>query len=210
MNRDNLFFTACGLALGLIIGSFIIGPKLAGSHLAGRDAAAAAGIGVATADAAPSGAEAAVNAMPGSPMAGANAPMAAVLQRLTALKQQAAANPNDPDPLVQLGDMYMDVAKYPQAIGYLEHALSLREDPSVRTDLGICYKQSGQSEKALAAFEQVEGEQPSQWQATYNAALVLAETHRYDQARTRLAKLDQMQPGNPDIAKLRDAINAAK
>lgn len=210
MNRDNLFFTICGLALGLIIGSFLIGPKLASSRLAGRDAMAAAGIGVATADAAPSGAEAAVNAAPGSPMAGANAPMAAVLQRLNALKQQAAANPNDPDPLVQLGDMYMDVAKYPQAIDYLERALRLRDDPSVRTDLGICYKQSGQAEKALSAFEQVESEQPAQWQATYNAALVLAETHRYDQARTRLAKLEQMQPGNPDIAKLRDALAAAK
>src|SRR5512140_1592189 len=109
MNRDNLFFTACGLVLGLVIGSFLIGPKLANSKLAGRDALANAGIGVATADAAGASAEAAVNAAPGSPMAGANAPMAAVLQRLSALKQQAAANPNDPDPLVQLGDMYMDV-----------------------------------------------------------------------------------------------------
>jgi tetratricopeptide (TPR) repeat protein len=210
MNRDNLFFTACGLALGLIIGSFLIGPKLANSRVAGRDAVAAEGIGVASADAAPGGAEAAVNAMPGSPMAGANAPMAAVLQRLNALKQQAAANPNDPDPLVQLGDMYMDVAKYPQAIDYLEHALRLRNDPNVRTDLGICYKQSGQADKALAAFEQVEREQPAQWQATYNAALILAETHRYDLARARVATLEQMQPDNPDIAKLRAALDAAK
>ena len=208
MTRDNVYFTACGLALGLIVGSFLVGPHLANSRLAGRDAMANAGIGVASADAAPGAADAAANAMPGSPAAGG--PMQQVLQRLSALKQQAAANPNDPDPLVQLGDMYMDVAKYPQAVDYLEHALRLRNDPNVRTDLGICYKQSGQPAKALAAFEQVEREQPEQWQATYNAALVLAELHRYDEARTRMAKLEQAQPGNPDIANLRGALAAAK
>lgn len=208
MNRDNVFFAACGLALGLIVGSFLIGPKLASSKLAGRDAMAAAGIGVAPADAAPSAAEAAANAMPGSPAAGG--PMQQVLQRLSALKQQAAANPNDPEPLVQLGDMYMDVAKYPQAIDYLERALKLREDANVRTDLGICYKQSGQAGKALAAFEKVELEQPEQWQATYNAALVLAETRHFDEAKARVAKLEQMQPGNPDVTKLRDSLASAK
>ncbi len=56
----------------------------------------------------------------------------------------------------------------------------------------------------------MEREQPDQWQATYNAALVLAESHRYAEAKTRLAKLEQVQPGNPDIAKLRDALAAAK
>ena len=42
MTRDNIVYTACGLLLGLIIGSFLIGPKLARTKLAGAEPTAAA------------------------------------------------------------------------------------------------------------------------------------------------------------------------
>ncbi|HEX3109409.1 MAG TPA: hypothetical protein VHU41_09980, partial [Thermoanaerobaculia bacterium] len=37
MSRDNIVYSACGLLLGLVIGSFLLGPKLARSKLAGPD-----------------------------------------------------------------------------------------------------------------------------------------------------------------------------
>ncbi|HEX3581459.1 MAG TPA: tetratricopeptide repeat protein, partial [Thermoanaerobaculia bacterium] len=165
MSRDNIVYTACGLLLGLVIGSFLLGPKLARSKLAGPDQ-----ITTTTTFAPPPETAAA---------APAGSPMEQVRQQLEMLKKQIAQNPNDFDALVQLGNMYMDVSKFPQAIDYFKRALAVREEPSVRTDLGICYKQSGQMQQARDAFQKVATEQPDQWQAIYNLAIVDGEMKDY-------------------------------
>jgi cytochrome c-type biogenesis protein CcmH/NrfG len=205
MSRDSLVYSICAFLLGLTIGSFLLGPKLARSKLAGSDAI-------------PSDATTSANAMPqptgdAMPAAAANAPggpMAAVKQQLEMLKKRIDQNPNDVEALVQLGNMYMDVAKFPQAIDYFSRALNVREDASVRTDLGICYKQSGQNDKAREAFAKVAAEQPDQWQAIYNLAVVDGELKRYDEARAELVKLKQLRPGDPEVAKLETALAAVK
>src|SRR5207302_2052404 len=92
MKRDTLIFTACGFLLGLTLGSFVIGPKIAHSKLAG------APIAETTPETPP-------------PSATAASPMAGVMQQLTTLKAAIAKNPNDADALAQLGDMYMQAAK---------------------------------------------------------------------------------------------------
>src|SRR5438067_8575579 len=152
MKRDTWVFTICGFVLGLVIGSFLIGPKLAATSLG------------------PSGSVASA-AEPASPAAAAGAPpmaqMNAVREQLAALKQTLEKNPNDVAALTQLGTMYMDAAKYPQAAEYFERALAVREDPATRTDLGICYKQSGQPQKAVEAFARAAAEGPGQWHALY-------------------------------------------
>src|SRR5215471_19253393 len=100
MSRENLVFTACGLLLGLIIGSFLIGPHLAKS----------------TPEATPQNVPA-----PAPPAAGN--PMEAVRNQIATLKDQVARDPRNVDALVQLGNMYMDAAKFPQAIDYYQRAL---------------------------------------------------------------------------------------
>jgi Flp pilus assembly protein TadD len=198
MSRDNAVYTVCGLLLGLIIGSFLIGPKLARSKLAGPDQIQSSS---AVAPAAP---ETAATAPP------AGSPMEQVRQRLDTLKKQVEQNPNDFDSLVQLGNMYMDVSKFPQAIDYFNRALAVREEPSVRTDLGICYKQSGQNEQARDAFRKVATEQPDEWQAIYNLAIVDGEMKDYADARVQLTKLKQLRPGDPQVTKLEQALAAVK
>ena len=182
MTRDNIVFSACGLLLGLIIGTFLIGPKLVKAP----------------------------NVAPPPPAAPMTDQMTAVRQQLDALKQKVAANPNDFDSLVQLGNMYSDVAKFPQAIDYYERALRVREDANVRTDLGICYKQAGRLDDARAAFKKVSDESPQSWQAVYNLAIVDGEMKQFDDARAQLAKLKQMRPGDPDVAKLEQALAQVK
>ena len=198
MSKDNLVYSACGLLLGLILGTFLIGPKLVKAPAA-------------VANVAPPGAAAPVNAAGGG---GAtpdlNGQMAMVRQQLDALKQKVAANPNDFDSLVQLGNMYSDVAKFPQAIDYYERALRVREEANVRTDLGICYKRAGRLDDALAAFKKVSDESPQSWQAVYNLAIVDGEMKKFDDARVQLAKLKQMRPGDPDVAKLEQALSKTK
>ena len=200
MSRDNVVYTLCGLLLGLVIGSFLVGPKLARSKLAGQDEIPA------SSSAAPESAS-----MPAAAAGGAAAsPMEQVRQQLELLKKQVAQNPNDFDALVQLGNMYMDVSKFPQAIDYFNRALAVREEPSVRTDLGICYKQSGQNAQARDAFRKVASEQPDQWQAIYNLAIVDGELKDYTDARAQLAKLKQMRPDDPQVTKLEQALAAVK
>jgi tetratricopeptide (TPR) repeat protein len=168
MKRDTLVFTICGFALGLVIGSFLIGP-----HLPRATAANAAEPAAAPASAA------ATNDAP--PMAQMNA----VREQLAKLMETVERDPRNFAALAQLGNMYMDAAKFPQAIDYFERALAVREDATVRTDIGICYKQAGQLEKARAAFERAAADAPDQWQALYNEAVVLGEMSRWDTYRAR-------------------------
>lgn len=202
MSRDNIVYTVCGFLLGLVIGSFLLGPKLARSKLAGPDQIQSSSSS--SSSSAPSAAPESAAAAP------AGSPMEQVRQQLDMLKKQIEQNPNDFDALVQLGNMYMDVSKFPQAIDYFKRALAVREEPSVRTDLGICYKQSGQMQDARDAFRKVATEQPDQWQAVYNLAIVDGEMKDYTDARAQLAKLKQMRPGDPEVAKLEQALAAVK
>jgi lipopolysaccharide biosynthesis regulator YciM len=197
MTRDNIVFATCGLLLGLIIGSLAIGPRIAQSKLAQPHSA----------DIGPSLTETAPPA--GATATGGN-PMPMVMQQLETLKQTVAKDPRNFEALVQLGNMYMDAAKFPQAADYYERALVVREEPSVRTDLGICYKQSNQLEKSLVAFHQAGEEAPDQWQARYNEAIVLSELGRNDEARNVAAKLAAAKPGDEDVKKLVAALATKK
>src|SRR5438876_7391237 len=157
MSRDSIVYSVCSFLLGLILGSLLIGPRLKVWEPASADPDRLKPVPTQTGDT-----------------------MNMVRQQLAALKATVDRDPRNFDALVQLGNMYMDAAKYPQAIDYYERALAVREDPDVRIDLGISYKQSGQLDKALAAFQKAGAEAPNQWQPMFNAAIVLGEMHRYD------------------------------
>ena len=86
----------------------------------------------------------------------------------------------------------------------------VREEANVRTDLGICYKRAGRLDDALAAFKKVSDESPQSWQAVYNLAIVDGEMKKFDDARVQLARLKQMRPGDPDVAKLEQALSQLK
>jgi Flp pilus assembly protein TadD len=200
MTRDNIVFATCGLLLGLIIGSLVIGPRIAQSKAA---APHSADIGPSLTETAPP-----AGATPGATANGNPMPM--VMQQLETLKQTVAKDPRNFEALVQLGNMYMDAAKFPQSIDYYERALAVREDPNVRTDLGICYKQTNQLDKSLAAFRQAGSESPQQWQARYNEAIILQELGRTDEAKAVATKLAVDRPSDEDVKKLVTALAAKK
>lgn len=199
MSRDNIVFATCGLLLGLIIGSFLIGPRLAPK---------AASVDAPAVGEAPPSTPSTPGAATSTPaMGGGNAQtMSAVREQLASLKAAVERDPKNYEALQQLGNMYMDAAKFPQAVEYYERALAVHEDPAIRTDLGICYKQAGQLDKAVDAFRRVSEEAPDQWQALFNEAIVLGELKRFDEARAVAARLKQMRPDDPQVQKLATAL----
>jgi Flp pilus assembly protein TadD len=181
MTRDSIVYSICSFLLGLILGSLLIGPRLAK----------------------PSGAPAIAAEGGGAP---ASNPMPIVRQQLATLKETVDRDPRNFAALIQLGNMYMDAAKYPQAIDYYERALAVRDDGNVRTDLGICYKQNGQLDKALAAFQKASADSPDEWQPLFNIAIVLGEMRRFGEARAIVAKLNAMRPNDPEVQRLEAAV----
>src|ERR1044071_8671282 len=106
MKRETFVFTACGVGFGLVVGLFLIGPHLGSASLGPTGGVANA----AETPSAPSGAP---------PMAQMNA----VREQLAALKATLEKDPRNVAALVQLGNMYMDAAKYAQAAEYFARAL---------------------------------------------------------------------------------------
>src|ERR1700688_2464705 len=101
MSRDNIVFTTCGLILGLIIGSFLIGPRLAPK---------AASVDAAPAVEAPAGTAPAPATATSAPAAGGGnmQTMNAIREQIASLKAAIERDPKNYDALLQLGNMYMD------------------------------------------------------------------------------------------------------
>ena len=202
MTRDNIIFTICGLLLGLVIGSLIIGPRVAQSKLAGATTSTLA-------PDAPLSATGSEAAMAPAAQAGGGA-MGSVLKQLQTLKAAVEKNPRDFDALAQLGNLYMDAAKFTQAIDYYEKALAVREEASVRTDLGACYQKTGQLDKSLESIRKVIAESPGQFPARFNEVVLLADMKRFDEAKARLAELKKLRPDDADVKRLDDALAKVK
>ena len=74
--------------------------------------------------------------------------------RASAMKTTAQQNPTDAVTRVQLGNMYFDAGRFPEAVDWYEAALKIHpKDVNVSTDLGISYYYMNQPDRALAQFD---------------------------------------------------------
>ena len=156
MKPESIVFAIAGSLFGLIVG-WILGSQQASN----------------TARVAPPPAAAQAPAAPGS----AGTPPAAPLDegRVQAMRSVAEQNPRDPEPRVQLGNMYFDAERYTDAIAWYEEALKLRPaDPNVSTDLGVAYYYVNQPDKAVAQFEHSLSVDPKHTKTLLNLGIVKA------------------------------------
>src|SRR5215210_7477828 len=136
MKSDAIAFGVAGVLFGLIAG-WVIGTQQAGVRAPAP----------ATATAAP------------SQQSGANpsgATRAAVLDeaQVKALESVAEREKTNVTPRVQLGNLYFDAERYPEAIKWYNDALKIAQnDVNVSTDLGVSYYYSNQPDKALEQFD---------------------------------------------------------
>src|SRR5580704_13311421 len=156
MKSESIVFALAGVAFGLIAGWVI------GSQQAPPRAAAAA---TAQASAAPETAPESTGTR------------AALLDeaQVTALKSVAGREPANARPRAQLGNLYFDAERYPEAIQWYGEAVKLApDDVNISTDLGVCYYYTNQPDKALEQFEHSLKLDPNHAKTLLNVGIVRA------------------------------------
>jgi tetratricopeptide (TPR) repeat protein len=90
------------------------------------------------------------------------------------LERLADKNPQNPDYLTQLGNLYYDSGQYEKAVDCYQRSLIIRpRDPNVETDLATCCHYLGQEDKALEILNKVLEYSPGFSQAMFNKGIVL-------------------------------------
>ena len=109
----------------------------------------------------------------------------------------ARANPQDPRPLVQLGNTYYDHQFYPEAIKYYGQALQLKpDDLDVRTDMGTATYYAGSPDKAVTEIEKVLKADPKHANALFNLGVIKMDGLHDNKGA--IAVWERLLAGNPD------------
>ena len=83
------------------------------------------------------------------------------------------ADPNNPDLLTSIGNLYYDAQQYPIAIDYYGRALTSKpSDVAVRTDMGTAYWYMGKADAAIAEFNKALTFAPNNPNTLFNLGLV--------------------------------------
>jgi len=94
--------------------------------------------------------------------------------QILALEKEAAADPNNKDSWIRLGNLYFDTDNYTSAIGAYEKSLSIdANNANVQTDLGVMYRRNGQPKKAVEAFNRAIKIDPKHEVSRFNKGIVL-------------------------------------
>ena len=82
-------------------------------------------------------------------------------------------DPNNPDLLASIGNVYYDSQQYPVAIDYYKRALvAAPSNASVRTDMATAYWYMGSADEAIAEFDKALTYAPNNPNALFNLGLV--------------------------------------
>lgn len=208
MNKDNLIFAAFGVLLGFFAGYFmkeVMDMRQPPRFAVGQGAP----MGATGAPAVPGGGGSAGGA-PVNPSApgggggtgapGGGAPMAEVQE----LQARLERNPDDAEAILRLAHLNFDIRRWDRARDLYERYLQLQPaTPDTLSDLGVCYRETGEYDRALALFDQAQQMAPDHWQSRFNEVIVLAfDKKQFDRADEVLNELRSLQPNNPDIERL--------
>ena len=155
MRADAIVFGIAGTLFGLIIG-WVLGSQQSG----GRSGPIAAPV---------------AQAAPASQPNAAPPPVPVDPERVKALEAVAAKNSKDPEPRVQLGNIYFDAEQFKEAIAWYEQAMAVNpKDANVSTDLGVAYYYVNQPDRALAQFDHSLKIDPKHIKTLLNVGIVRA------------------------------------
>jgi tetratricopeptide (TPR) repeat protein len=164
----------------------------------------------------PAPAEAAAGAVSGAPGAGNGGqqlppghPSLDMATKIKAFEELAAQRPKDPQPLLDLANLYYDQQQFDHAADWYEKALAL--DPTnanARTDLGTAYFNLGRAKDALKEYEKSLKTDPTHEPTMFNIIIVnLDGTHDMAAARAAWDRLHKRNPNYPGLEALKDRVN---
>ena len=154
MKTESIAFAIAGVVFGLIAG-WVIGTQQATTR-------------------APAAAPAQASAPAAANEGGTRAALLDEAQ-VNALKSVATREPSNPQPRVQLANLYFDAERYDDAIKWYSEALTLTpNDVNASTDLGVCYYYTNQPDKALQQFDHSLKLDPNHAKTLLNLGIVRA------------------------------------
>lgn len=127
-------------------------------------------------------------------------------------RDAVTVDPKNVNAWIQLGNISMDMARYPEAIDAYQKALELDAgNVDVRVDMGTCYKNIGKPDIALKEYKKAVEINPNHALAHANMGIVLA----YDlkdkaQAIKEFEKYLQLAPNAPNAGQVRQEIEKLK
>ena len=135
-----------------------------------------------------------------------------IMKEIESLKALVQKDQSNYEALVRLGNLYFDAVKFPQASEYYSKAIAINDsDPNVITDLGICYRNSGDPKKAIELFEKAARKNPSHWQSYYNIVIVsLNDLQDIAAAEKAFQELEKIKPDMEGIEMMRKQIEMLK
>jgi len=112
------------------------------------------------------------------------------------------------DALRARADRLFDQEKWSEARdAYLRYLEVHPDEVDIISDLGVCYRGSGDQQEALKQFDRALALKPEHWQSLYNKIIVIGlDLGRKQEARELLARLRTLQPHNEEVEKLADAL----
>lgn len=112
------------------------------------------------------------------------------------LRERAAAEPDNPEIWAQLGHLYFDADRFPEAVDAYERALERDpENADLWTDLGVMHRRTGNPARALEAFDRAVALDPRHEISRFNRGIVLM--HDLDRAADALRTWEELAEINP-------------
>jgi len=126
--------------------------------------------------------------------------------------EKLKSDPNNPDLLAAIGNIYYDVQIYPTAIEYYQRALNARpEDVPIRTDMATAYWYTGNVDGAIAEFNKALTYDPNKANTLFNLGIVKWQGKMdIDGAVAAWQKLLQTNPNYENKEKVEQMIAQAK
>lgn len=196
MKRDLVFFVS-GLSFGIAAGYFIfraLGPSEASNS---------------TGNPRPAGVASAPSTIGLDEAASAQKLDEDEVKRLEAKAKSDAA---DAATRAEIGSLYMEAARYDEAVPWLEEAVRLRPaDLHVRNHLAIAYLNKGNLEQAVAAFQENLGVDPDHPASLLGLGRIKLYLQQDIQGGLTLwEKLVQVAPDSPEARAVEDELEALK
>ena len=132
--------------------------------------------------------------------------------KVAQLRSEAERDPRNPQPRVELGNLYFDSERFEDAIRWYSDALAI--DPrqvSVSTDLGIAYYYTNQPDKALEQFEKSLAIDPAHSKTLLNVGVVRAFGKQDLQGAARAwERVIEVAPNSPEAARAKQGLDGIR